>query len=88
MHLAASVDRLTRLALLAGALGPAQLTPVYLVAGAIRVGYDAGRNVAGALTLASWIDVTNLVLDGVLLAAFAFAALWTLTAGRRWAPKR
>src|SRR5215471_3133370 len=58
---------------MAGIVGPLQFTLVYLWQGATRPGYDAIPMMVSALSLTSrgLIDIVSLVLNGLLLIAFA-----------------
>jgi hypothetical membrane protein len=70
MRAASSVER----ALLAcGMIGPAFFVTVFLVAGAVRPGYDPLRHPVSSLSIgeAGWIQAANFMITGALVVAFA-----------------
>jgi hypothetical protein len=88
MNTPAPADRLTRLLLLGGIVGPIEFTIVYLVEGATRPGYNAIVDAVSALSLtdAGWVDIVSLVVNGLMLLAFAMALRQALVPRRGWGP--
>lgn len=70
--------------LLACGLAPLLYITVMLLDGATRPGYDPIRRFASELSLGDrgWIQITNLVLTGLLLLGFALGLRRTLHAGK------
>jgi hypothetical membrane protein len=64
---------MARALLACGIVGPALFVLVLLVEGALRPGYDPSYHVGSALSLGDrgWIQITNSILCGALLIAFA-----------------
>jgi hypothetical protein len=80
----------TRLLLACGAIGPLLNMVVLLVLGATRPGYNAWQIPDSSLELGmgGWIQITNYLVTGVLLLAFAIGLRRVLRPGRgsTWGP--
>jgi hypothetical membrane protein len=74
-----------------GAIGAVLFVVVFLVDGALHPDYDPVRDTVSELALGAggWVQVTNFVVTGLLMVAFAVALAWTLRSGRcyHWAPR-
>lgn len=74
-----------------GAVGALLFVAVFLVDGALHPDYDPVRDTVSELALGpgGWIQVTNFVVTGLLMVAFAVSLAWTLRSGRsyHWAPR-
>lgn len=70
----------TRWLLLAGLVGPVLFVVTFVVAGALRPGYDPVRHFVSLLSLGDggWVQVVNFVIGGLLIAGFG------LGLRRRW----
>lgn len=83
-------DRLTRSLVTAGAAAGPVFVAVALVQIVTREGFDLTRHPLSLLSLgdAGWVQITNFILAGVLMLAFAVGTRRSLGAGpgRRWAP--
>ncbi|MQA91038.1 MAG: DUF998 domain-containing protein [Gemmatimonas sp.] len=77
-------DTLTRSLLAAGAVGGFGFIIVWLVAGAIRPQYDPLYQPVSALSLGpgGWVQITNFIVTGILMVAFAIGSRRGLTPGR------
>jgi hypothetical membrane protein len=79
-----------RLLLACGVLGPLVFIAVFLVEGAVRPDYDPWRHVVSSLSRGDrgWIQITNFVVSGALVLAFAAGLRRALHPGRgeMWAP--
>ncbi|MEU5566551.1 DUF998 domain-containing protein [Micromonospora musae] len=82
--------RLTRALLACGAAAPALFILVFLLDGATRAGYDPTYHPVSALSLGErgWVQITNFVLTGLLLLAFAVGMRRALHPGSAgtWGP--
>ncbi|HEX4204772.1 MAG TPA: DUF998 domain-containing protein [Ktedonobacteraceae bacterium] len=80
----------TRLLLACGAIGSLLNIVVLLILGAIRPGYNAWQIPDSSLELGEggWIQITNYIVSGVLLLAFAIGLRRVLRTGRgsTWGP--
>ncbi|QSB16892.1 DUF998 domain-containing protein [Natronosporangium hydrolyticum] len=76
--------------LFCGALAPPVFVVVFLVAGALRAGYDPTYHPVSALSLGGlgWLQITSFVVTGLLLLAFAVGLRRVMRPGpgSRWAP--
>lgn len=74
------IDRLTRLLLWCGVVGPLLFIVVFLGEGATRPGYSVWRNYVSDLAMSEygWQQIANFVVCGALCVAFAFGL------GRAW----
>ncbi len=77
-------DRVTRLLLAGGMMGPALFVVVLLIEGATRPGYSAWRNFGSQLSLSSqgWEQVANFLLCGLLCIGFAVGVRRALGRGK------
>ena len=77
-------ERMTRVLLLGGAVGPALFVVVLLVEGATRPGYSAWRNFGSQLALSSqgWEQVANFLMCGLLCLGFAVGLRLALGSGK------
>lgn len=82
--------RVTRLLLGCGAVGAVLFVVVFTVDGATRAGYDPVRHPVSALSLGDrgWLQITNFVVSGLLLLAFAVGLRRATRPGpgSRWGP--
>jgi hypothetical protein len=80
----------TRLALLAGVVGPPLFVATFLIEGATRRGYDPIRLQVSYLSLSDqgWMQIANFCLSGALAIFFAWGLRQALRSGRVsfWAP--
>lgn len=83
-------SRLHRLLLACGVLGSLLFPATFLIAGAIRAGYDPLRQPISALSLGpgGWVQSANFIAFGLLMACFAVGLRGSLAPGpgARWAP--
>jgi hypothetical membrane protein len=85
----------TRMLLLLGIAGPVLFVVVFLVAGATRAGYDATRQFISLLSLGNggWLQATNFIVGGVLIAGFGIGLRRAWAGGRgtrsaaAWTPR-
>ncbi len=81
---------LHRLLLACGILGGVLFNTVYLVAGALRPGYDPWRQPMSVLSLGDggWVQVVNFIVFGLLIICFAIGLRVSLTPGvaATWGP--
>ena len=80
-------DRRTIACLWAGVAAPVLFTPVYLVEGATRLGYDPLRHQVSLLSLGDrgWVQILNFLVTGALLVMFAIGLrgwMWGGPGGR------
>lgn len=83
-------DRLTRVLLACGVVGPLLFIIVFLIEGATRPGYSAWRYMVSALSLSSygWVQIANFLICGALVFCFAFGLRRVFPSGRGavWGP--
>ena len=83
-------ERLTRLLLAGGMVGPLLFIVVLLIEGATRPGYDAWRHFGSQLSLGEqgWEQIANFLVCGVLCVGFALGLRRALHRGRgaTWGP--
>lgn len=81
---------ITRLLLWAGAVGPLLFVVVILIEGATRPGYNAWHTFGSLLSLGElgWMQITNFIVCGVLVLAFAIGLRQVLHSGKGaiWGP--
>ncbi|MEV7225573.1 MULTISPECIES: DUF998 domain-containing protein [Polymorphospora] len=80
----------TELLLVAGIAGPVLFVVVSTVDGATRTGYDPAYHPISALSLGDrgWLQITNFIVSGLLVTAFAVGLRrhWRPGPGARWGP--
>jgi len=85
-----AADRLTRSLVTAGAVAGPLFVVVAVVQIVTREGFDLTRHPLSLLSLGDlgWVQITNFIVAGVLMLAFAVGTRRSLGAGpgRRWAP--
>src|SRR5260221_12460139 len=77
-------ERLTRLLLAGGLVGPLLFIVVLLIEGATRPGYNAWRHFGSQLSLGDqgWEQIANFLICGVLCVGFALGLRRVLNRGR------
>jgi hypothetical membrane protein len=77
-------DRATRWLLTCGAVGAPLFLTIILIEGALRADYDPVQQMSSALSLTGrgWIQITNFVVTGLLMLAFAVGLHRVLRPGR------
>jgi hypothetical membrane protein len=77
-------ERVTRWLLTCGAVGAPMFLTIILIEGAMRPDYDPLQQMSSALSLTDrgWIQITNFVITGLLMIAFAVGLRRTLHPGR------
>ncbi|GAA2397458.1 DUF998 domain-containing protein [Actinomadura vinacea] len=77
-------DRVTRRLLACGAIGPPLFLSVIIIEGALRPHYDPVEQMSSALSLSDrgWIQITNFVVTGLSMIAFAVGLRRALPSGR------
>jgi len=77
-------DRLSRLLITGGVVGPVLFLVVFLLEGATRPGYTAVRQQVSYLSLGAggWVQVLNFLLCGLLISGFACGMWRVLRPGR------
>ncbi|MBV9258262.1 MAG: DUF998 domain-containing protein [Ktedonobacteraceae bacterium] len=80
----------TRLLLACGVVSPFLFTTVLLIEGATRPGYNSWVQTGSALSLGEqgWMQITNFIVNGLLLLCFAIGVRQTLRTGKgaTWGP--
>lgn len=80
----------TKLLLMCGAIGCPLFVLVFLIEGTARAGYDPVLHPISSLSIGEfgWIQVTNFIITGLLLFAFAIGLKFKLAVftGRSWEP--
>jgi len=83
-------DVTTRRLLAAGVIGPPLFVAVFLLACAVRPGYDPVRHFGSLLSLGDqgWIQIANFIVSGVLFVFFGVGLRRAFAGGpgSRWAP--
>ena len=81
---------MTKLLLMCGVIGSFLFTIVYLIEGATRPGYNAWHQAISLLSQSNqgWEQITNFIVCGLLIIAFAIGLRQTLRTGRgaTWGP--
>lgn len=79
-----------RLLLICGIVGSVLFHATYLIAGAIRPGYDPWKQPMSVLSLGDggWVQIANFIVFGILIICFASGLRIALTPGRAdtWGP--
>lgn len=77
----------TKVLLICGAIGGFLFVSIFLIAGLTRADYNPLRFPVSSLSIGSqgWIQITNFILSGSLITAFAFGLRNTLI-GKTWIP--
>lgn len=83
-------DRLTRVLLAGGVVGPLLFIVVFLIEGATRPGYSPWRNFVSELSLSNqgWEQIANFLVCGALCIGFALGLRRTMGSGKGaiWGP--